>query len=74
MLRVSTYIWETLFTLPKPRFHLSPHLVNIVVEGSNRRGEQAYIDLISVFQYCPSKAIPNRSETPPAITIIKQKK
>ena len=66
--------WETLFTLPKPRSHLSPHFVNIAVEGSNRRGERAYIDLMSVFQYFLSRSIPNLSKTPPAITIIKQNK
>ena len=38
MVRGSILSREALFTLPKPQFQLSPHLVNIVLQGSKRRG------------------------------------
>jgi len=55
---------ETPFTLPKPLAHLFCHIVNIVLEGSVRRGGRAYRDLISVLMNSLIMAIPDPSKTP----------
>jgi len=73
MFRKCILIREALFTLPKPLVHFSRHLVNIVIEGSIRRVEQALRNLVSVLTNFLSSPIPNPSNRAVVMIAVEQK-